>query len=410
MRPLFAGFLEAFKQAMDELGPEDIAANEQTEAEAAAAAYEAALQLHRETASPPQGSIDLPFPGKKPIKKRDGITPMRSQSPRQEFEDDYDTGEERDEQYEELMDLVSPMFAGKKSGKDQAYQYSPPPGLSGGEYRGAGMARTFSQQSTASSASSKATARSPNPALKASLAVPKSRSLFGFGGGSNHERRGSVDSDQSPPPSYRSQRATSIASVGSNDEADPSIASGGTAGKLQRNRKTRSIFGRKSSTASSSSMPSIESQISDMTYVSYSSGRAAKRKSSLSSSSTGDPSSPLSSTSPVPLDAAASHNLPRQRRSSLRKVSRYDPDNKDASSEPSKVYRVRFGNASRGIGLRSVAEDEAERAGGEEYAIRWVGVGRGNRYGNLLIQVSDPADDLQNFGERLGAYVHGQTC
>jgi len=52
------------------------------------------------------------------------------------------------------------------------------------------------------------------------------------------------------------------------------------------------------------------------------------------------------------------------------------------------LYRVRFGNAVGGIGLRSVADSEAERAGGDRYGQRWVGVGRG-RYGNMIIKVSD---------------------
>ncbi|KAH8926358.1 hypothetical protein BT69DRAFT_1278931 [Atractiella rhizophila] len=46
---------------------------------------------------------------------------------------------------------------------------------------------------------------------------------------------------------------------------------------------------------------------------------------------------------------------------------------------------VRFANASRGLGLRSVTDDEALRQGGAQHPLRWVGVGRG-RYGNLIMQ------------------------
>lgn len=74
----------------------------------------------------------------------------------------------------------------------------------------------------------------------------------------------------------------------------------------------------------------------------------------------------------------------------MRKESRYDrkPTPED-EPESKKIYTVRFANATKGIGLRSVAEDEAERAGGEQHAMRWVGVGgREDRYGNLVIRVS----------------------
>ncbi|KAK4058791.1 hypothetical protein OIO90_000237 [Microbotryomycetes sp. JL221] len=395
------GFLEAFEKAMEEIGPEDIAANQADEEEAAAAAHASAMRLHQEALKA--------FP-RKPIRKRDGIVPERPQSPRNDEEDeddeDYDD-EERGEAYEELMDLVSPMFDSKNA-KDAKYLI--PPGLSGGGGGGGSQAlsRSFSQQSSASSSSLKSAPKSPNPALKASLSptIPKSRSLFGFGGGggskeggTGHGRRASIDSDRSSP-SY----TKSVASVTSDNDDPTSITSGGS--KLARKKKTRSLFGiRKSS--SPSDMPSIESQIVDTTYVSYSSGRAAqKRKSSLSSNSTtttttttttNDPTSPMSTSSgrlpsPENLHSPSTASSSRPRRSSLRKVSRYDRDNFQPPP-PSKLYRVRFGNASRGIGLRSVAEDEAERAGGEEYAIRWVGVGRGNRYGNLLIQTDETNDE-----------------
>jgi hypothetical protein len=134
-------------------------------------------------------------------------------------------------------------------------------------------------------------------------------------------------------------------------------------------------------------MPSIESTIVDTTYVSYSSGRAARRKSASVSSSS-------DATSPLSID---SRHLPsidtsrgRARRSSLRKTSRYDRETSPTDEpEAKKIYTVRFANANKGIGLRSVAEDEAERAGGEQHAMRWVGVGgREDRYGNLVIRVS----------------------
>ncbi|SCZ95898.1 BZ3500_MvSof-1268-A1-R1_Chr8-1g09869 [Microbotryum saponariae] len=58
-----------------------------------------------------------------------------------------------------------------------------------------------------------------------------------------------------------------------------------------------------------------------------------------------------------------------------------------------RIYRVRFANATRGIGLRSVAESEAVRGGDETHALKWVGVGRG-RYGNLVLTNDAQSDEV----------------
>ena len=64
-------------------------------------------------------------------------------------------------------------------------------------------------------------------------------------------------------------------------------------------------------------------------------------------------------------------------------------------SEPVRksIYTVRFANASGGSGLKSVAESEAERAGGETHGQRWVGIGRG-RYGNMVLMSDEASDQM----------------
>ena len=141
-----------------------------------------------------------------------------------------------------------------------------------------------------------------------------------------------------------------------------------------KERPKSMIFGDRFSPAP----PSVESEIGDATYVSYASGRtAARRGSSTSSGSSATPNAPLPGATPTRSASAPT------RRSSLRQQSRFDPNRRrtvstSLSEESAKtLYTVRFGNATRGLGLRSVAEDEAVKGGGETHAMKWIGVGRG---------------------------------
>lgn len=162
--------------------------------------------------------------------------------------------------------------------------------------------------------------------------------------------------------------------------------------------------------------PSVESEIGDATYVSYASGRTAARRGSSTSSgssATPDVSLPAGSSNPPTRSASAP-----TRRSSLRQQSRFDPNRRRTVStslndESAKtLYTVRFGNATRGLGLKSVAEDEAVKGGGDTHAMKWIGVGRGRcvvrsllprnetdafllcRYGNLTLQTDEASDEL----------------
>ncbi|GAA94223.1 uncharacterized protein L969DRAFT_93606 [Mixia osmundae IAM 14324] len=147
-------------------------------------------------------------------------------------------------------------------------------------------------------------------------------------------------------------------------------------------KKLGSIFGRKERSPSIALPADVPEDDDDADYVDYSIGRAIGAGASRSpSSATG-----------VLADAATLTASKGERRSSLRRTSRYaaaTPRDKTSSiseeGESKKAYGVRFANATRGLGLRQVAESEADHAGGEDFALRWVGIGRG-RYGNLVIE------------------------
>lgn len=156
----------------------------------------------------------------------------------------------------------------------------------------------------------------------------------------------------------------------------------------------------------------IETDLGDMTYVSYDTGVSRSRSRSASV----DVDSPQVDGSPGPTAG-------RPRKSSLKRQSRYDTPSRKASLTPvhapipeeddKAIYGVRFANAtyvtfcpfgfglhadlcspfSRGLGLRSTAEEEAERAGGDYHALRWIGVGRG-RYGELELTGEEDQDEF----------------
>ncbi|ORY72220.1 hypothetical protein BCR35DRAFT_307774 [Leucosporidium creatinivorum] len=389
--PAPEGFIEAFKEAMAQLGPEELAANEKVELDAQEAAHDLALQLHLDSSRPLSSTSTFstsplpsrPFPGPPTINKR---ASMISLSSRRTSDRDGDRGlDPEGDEYDELMELVSPLFGTRIADGTPASRYAPSVGSFEG---GRPLSRTLSG-STESSVSSRIppsfSASGSTPSFKtAPRSPPTSKgSFFSFG-----KRRPSIDSSLAPPaPSSAStsshRRALSIDS-GSSDSAE-------AAAKLKRRS---SLFGgssiKSSATLSppiSSSSP-IESQIVDTTYVSYSSGKSSRRRNSSASASSLSPSP----SSPPPLPPLPpSFSKGSTRRSSIRLESRYT-ENASPPREK-KIYTVRFANADRGIGLRSVAEDEALRAGGGTHALKWVGVGRGDRYGNLRIQTDAETDE-----------------
>ena len=359
---------------MAELGPEDLAANEKMELDASEAAHDIAMQLARETFSPTSAHLTLrppstnTFPGRSSLiaSKRASMSSLEPTRRRQLLREPGQEGDEEDE----LMELISPMLDSRIPERSPSLRYSAPPGLSPG-----GLTRSFSNSTQSSVSSRIPPPASPNSALKASLKpkAEKSGGFFSFG-----SKRRSSNEARSPP-----MASSSASFISSNSRAMSVGSNSSDSGEQAKLKRKSSLFGGSSVKSSSPSPPSstisssIESQIVDTTYVSYSSGRS-KRSSSNASSAT----------SPPP---AASSRLVASpgRRSSIRLETRYgSPESAVKRIKQKKIYTVRFANADRGIGLRSVAEDEAERAGGDRHAQRWVGVGRGDRYGNLIMEVS----------------------
>lgn len=207
---------------------------------------------------------------------------------------------------------------------------------------------------------------------------PSKKSFFGLGS-IRKNRRSSVDSispsspsSSGPFPLVNSSRASITSSIASSGPRRNSILP---------------PFSSSSRFRSSSATPSIESDLGDATYVSYSSGRSSRKSPSEAGSSI------RSGMSDAQLLARSARST-GGRKPSLRRVSRYASPSaipEEVSAKGKSVYSVRFSNATRGLGLKSVAEAEALRAGGEQHAMRWTGVGRG-RYGNMLLQI-DPAND-----------------
>ena len=209
------------------------------------------------------------------------------------------------------------------------------------------------------------------------------RSLFGFGS----VGRKRISSDAGSFNSF-APLATS-ASL----ERTSSQLSGDSSNSNGKSSKRGSMFG------GMKPSPSVESDIGNATYVSYSSGASKTKRRTSGAISMSDFFSGDSPTSSV---ASDSRSIKRDRRSSLRRDSRYDMSKVLALSESiaeapepvrKSIYSVRFANASGGSGLKSVAESEAERAGGESHGQRWVGIGRG-RYGNLVVMSDEASDQM----------------
>ncbi|GAA5958696.1 hypothetical protein JCM21900_001557 [Sporobolomyces salmonicolor] len=413
------GFLEEFKQAMAEIGEEDLAANEQAERDAQHAAYAAASRQHDE-ATFSEVQRTLVFPSGQPAKSRP--TSLRSLPRRSRVvisvEGDSEEGNAAET---ELMDLLSPMWDSPDGGSRRVtvveqsarHDYAASPGLA----ESTPVSRTISPTSVLRSPSFSPSVDSfassgrqpPQPSRSA-------KNLFKLGQSASKKEKkdgktpsASIAGDGLAIRSagtHRHGRTQSLASAESLD--DKESKSSGRSSSHQRRRRSMFIFGSRSSEEQIPPVPSLEGPVADTAYVHYGTG-ATRRRVSDASIPTGlyasrdpyllspDPNGPSSSGAA----AAARPSATLPRRSSLRQISRYDSSSCSRSSAGSnrldpydkKLYRVRFGNAQGGLGLRSVAEDEAERAGGGSFPMAWVGVGRG-RYGNLTLKTDEESDEL----------------
>ncbi|GAA6006462.1 hypothetical protein JCM11491_004969 [Sporobolomyces phaffii] len=439
------GFLEEFKRAMAEIGEEDLAANEQAQVDAQLAAYQAASRQHVDAVSSPtmsdssslastRSSSSLTFPSAR------GPRPRESSAFRSQPETIQEDSADEDER--ELEDLMAPVWDSPSRASRIAsdfptrHGFAPPPGLTGSPSIGG---RPISVISTSSVGSAPG---SPTPKAPASPRQPvklskTSKGILGFGRSKSTKSvvapgpkptsrivpSPSLPGLAKPPSSVLSKESSTV-----NDETASQSSSHKTAGRRS------SIFNFGGGGAKDAPpVPTIESQIKDTTYISYGRAKPERRVSNASIPAglyasrdpyliAPDPSAtlPLSSSSPPPPSARRTREgTPSsvtswstagedvggaplgRRKSSLRASSAYegsDPGGAPLARSTSiiveggkKLYRVRFGNAVGGIGLRSVADSEAERAGGDRYGQRWVGVGRG-RYGNMVIKTDEESD------------------
>ncbi|GJN88636.1 hypothetical protein Rhopal_001602-T1 [Rhodotorula paludigena] len=437
------GFLEEFKRAMAEIGAEQLALDDAAEESAQQAAYLAASRQHDEategevaaasdgsTASP-ASSVRAPvFPSAGNRRSRPAsvfsnsngsIKAGRMQRPLTLAETrSGDPDEELDALDRMLAASVwEPSPAGRGSPRSpQTYDtgspkfgFAPPPGLTGSTP----LSRTLSPASSSLSRSSIGTpslASTETPSKQQSettLPARTSRGFFRFASPAPPSKSSKIKKKDKQAPSSPSISPRSITSMPSIDE-DATSGHSKSSSTKKANRR-RSFFG---GGFKAPPVPSIESQIASPTYVHYGTTVSkTKRRDSSASSIAADlyasrdpvllPGQPVSSssiaspTSSTILSPSTPLASPA-RRSSLRSAS-LSP----SAPVESKVYRVRFANATRGLGLRSVADDEAER-GGEDVALKWIGVGRG-RYGILTVKEGQQMDLLY---ERQAAQIKGR--
>ncbi|BGP29988.1 hypothetical protein JCM10296v2_001740 [Rhodotorula toruloides] len=436
------GFLDEFKKAMEEIGVQQVAEEDLAEQQAQQAAYLAASRQHEEAVegeeeevrsvvgSPAPSIRTAVFPATGMHRSR---PPSITGSVRSERGAGGQYGRpltpagermegDRDEEYDELDRMMAPVWASHRgpSSRQQfagpvestKHGYAAPPGLAGAAAGPLPSSRMVSPSLSTSSTFSAAppsltsSTRSPQPGITTSRS---SKGLFGFG--SSKSKAPKPASPQTTRPNSGSvlsggtQAASTAKSFTSLSSIEEDVLSNSSK-KQKKSRKSFLFGGPKSPT-----MPSIESQIADTTYVHYGSGKAKNKRRdsdmSIDASLYASRDPVLLPGQPVPVSLAGvvaglSVGSPAKssvqsggRRSSLRLKSRYEQADATAPVDPmekERIYRVRFANATRGLGLRSVAEEEAVR-GGDDVALKWIGVGRG-RYGNLTIREGEEMDIL----------------
>ncbi|KAM0754166.1 hypothetical protein T439DRAFT_172773 [Meredithblackwellia eburnea MCA 4105] len=283
------------------------------------------------------------------------------------------------EDRDDILDFLAPDFSAnrkmKGASKDRPLYFAPP-GLSGQGGQG-----RISPPSLVSH-DSQLSIRPPSVLSQSTSSITSNEKKRGF--------FGSIRSSLSPQPARdsasRRARSQSMDSTSSSGSFPSSSASPPP--------QVAATLKRTPSLASSKTIAALDREVSAASsYISYGTG---KRRGSTASS--GSATSTEAATSP-PMSSQSPQLSVMTRKSSLRRPANFSSPGKSSkrvsaifSDDKYKtIYSVRFANADGGLGLRSVAEDEAERAGGESHGKRWVGVGRG-RYGNLTL-VADKASD-----------------
>ncbi|KAI5479562.1 UDP-galactose transporter [Pseudohyphozyma bogoriensis] len=396
--PAPKGFVEDLKQAMLEVGEEDLAASDEMAAQAQIIAYESAQRVHDDESSIISRRSSVystgPFPTipKSPgarsavNRRREKLSPRGATRITDSLDDIAEMLSNEAQQPRSRMAPSSPSLEspGQDSVLDLTQFIDAVPDVRRHSIGPRPVASYFAAEpgqlgSPTLAASPTITATST---FSSRLEPPNSPALVRTPSGKQPSKRksgifsfGRTKSPKEPTPSFSPepepatrQRARSIDSGSSSVSATQSPSA-----------RRHSFFGG----TRPQKMNSIDSEISDHSYVDY----GSLRRRSMSQASDippvpAIPALPVSQTA-TPRRSCLRQDSKDRRRDSVHSAM-MDPDRS--------VFSVRFGNVPSGLGLRSVAEDEAAKAGGEDFGVKWVGVGRG-RYGNLQLKVDEATDE-----------------
>ena len=413
---------------MAEIGEEDLAANEKAQVDAQLAAYQAASQQHVDAVASPTLSDSSSLPPASPATLPASRSFRQRESSARRSQPETIAEDSADEDERELEELIAPVWDSPSRRGSRIVEFptrhgfTPPPGLTG-----SARSRPVSIMSASSSMGSLRSSATQNPSAPSSpRQQPKlsktSKSILGFGRSKSSKK---LSKPAPPPPRSESMPSVSVAKPSRSQVAvskeskpvDDSRSQYSQTSSHKTSGRRSSIFNFGGGGKDIPPVPTIESQIKDTTYISYGSDKSKRRTSNASLPpglyASRDPFLITPQATPAPIAPANQYRGPPsltgssprtnrsedlggaplgRRKSSLRSGSAFDGSSQLTRSSSiveggKKLYRVRFGNAVGGIGLRQVADSEAARAGGDRYGQRWVGVGRG-RYGNMIIKAS----------------------
>jgi len=416
--------------AMAEIGEEDLAANEKAQVDAQLAAYHAASQQHVDAVASPTLSDNSSLPPPSPVAVPANRSFRQRESSARRSQPETIAEDSADEDERELEDLLAPVWDSPSRRESRIVEFptrhgfAPPPGLTGStRSRPVSVMSNSSSMGSLRSSGTQGPTAPPSPRQQPKLSKT-SKSILGFGRSKSTKK---LTKPAPPPP--RSESLPSISKPRTPQPSKPQPVSSKESKPVDDSHSQHSrssshkTSGRRSSIFNFGGgkdvppVPTIESQIKDTTYISYGSDKSKRRTSNASLPpglyASRDPFLITPQATPTPISPpnhyrgppSLTGSSPRtnrsedlggaplgRRKSSLRSGSAFDGSSQLTRSSSiveggKKLYRVRFGNAVGGIGLRQVADSEAARAGGDRYGQRWVGVGRG-RYGNMIIKVS----------------------
>ncbi|KAL8278444.1 hypothetical protein RQP46_009134 [Phenoliferia psychrophenolica] len=392
--PAPPGFEKDYEALMAELEAVEAVEDTTMDEDAQTVAYERAVRQHREALSPPPARHSA-LPGLEessevnpsPPTSQRSSSPTPSSSLHPQGRHVATTGiEARDD----ILDFLAPEFSQrredmKKSGRERPLFFAPP-GLSGGGPRPPSLTGSTSTSTSLLGPGGSTARGGPN----AGSDTLRPRSIMSQT--SSQEKRTSGffsamrDGLKSPALGSTKSFSANLAA-----QASPSRSSS----TLRRSSSvSSSVSGTPGSTISSRARPKtaprttpLDKEVANTPLIAYGSGRRRGSQTSTGSDGAEITSSPSNET----IASGASGSLGRK--SSLRRPATFDSAAKGFAKsrrvsaifnldQSKTLYSVRFANAHSGLGLRSVAEDEAERGGSET---KWIGTGRG-RYSDSMQQ------------------------